>query len=867
MNTTAPNVLPNGRAEAPPLAFARVEKSSEWTFEDAKGLWRPMTRAVQHVGVPGYQWQVSVLWDGSLFFGPQLWREHPAVSQEVAALGENLLDVSVGYGERMSFLDRRGLGSPQICQSLEQGRLPVPQIQTKDGDFVWNETVFAHLLGREMNAGLAPRPEDVLVVHALFHVLNTGRTPAIGRLWLHFGNSRQLRLGYKVARSARLSQAISHQFKPPFGVSAGGIRYVMPSLVKGEAVWHPVVSRPKGVGNDAQRVIEWRVPLAAGEDAELKVLFPYGVVDERIAGQIAVLDSQSLLEKTRRFWEVLCCESAGAIKTADSFLTDYAAAAAAQTAGQIGYRHQARLWMCKTTPAWYELYWPACPAYALPTLDLRGLTMYSRPVLQGFLDTQTDDAGALMRERRPKRGAVVPSEGFVKVPGFLGNFKEWTMNTLLLSHGLELWALASHFRITRDRGWLDGGTPSPLEAIVAACDWIAVQRRRTMREVHGARVPQWGLLPAASAHDWMSGYTVFNDAYCIYGMIEAVRLLREIEHPRASELSQELNDYRACLRARYAEARDRARRVPTPDGEELPYVPREVNELDWEQTDWTYTGYGPLRAGAWGAFDPHDELVDQALAFLEAGMPRGKGFYFHQSRFAPKDKYGAATADDNFRDIDDPRAARHFLWKHYVEYETAFPIGFELFLQRDDLPRFFEWLFNNMAIVVHRGFRVGVESLDGVPAETPGEAVRWRAIRAMFVNERGGFDGSQQSLWLLQAIPRSWLKPGGHLSVKRMGTYFGGHVDLEACFAQDRNSIAVSVAFELGVSPAEIRLRLRSDDGRPLHSAQVNGSWTPVLEGDTICLPNQASGKYEVIGYFDGPDRRECSKQGAALPR
>lgn len=822
----------------------------DWTFDDAKRRWRPMTRAVQHVGVPGYQWQVSVLWDGSLFFGPQLWRELPAVAKEVATLGENLLDVSVGFGEPMSFLDRRGFGTPQIRQGLEQGRLPIPNVQTTEGNFVWTETVFAHLLGREMQEGMTPRPEDVLVIHALFRVCNTSSATGIGRLWLHFGDTRRLRLGYKVARSTRLSHAITHRFEPPFGLVSGGIRYVIPTPLKGEVVWHPEVPRPKGVGNRAQRVVEWRVPLAGGEEAEFRVLFPYGVVAEETARKIAELDSGALSAEATRFWAGLCEESGGAIETPDSFLTDYAAAAAAQTVGQIGYRQQARLWMCKTTPAWYELYWPACPACALPTLDLRGLEKYSRPVLQSFIDTQTDDAGALMKERRPKQGAVVPSEGFAQVPGFLGNFGSWTMNTLLLSHGLELWALASHFRITRDRRWLEAGSPSPLQAIVAACDWIAVQRRRTMREIKGERVPQWGLLPAASAHDWMSGYTVFNDAYCIYGMIEAVRLLREIEHPRTSELAQELNDYRACLHARYAEARDRARRLPALDGSELPYVPREVNELDWEQTDWTYTGYGPLRAGAWGAWDPHDELVDQALVFLEAGMPKGKGFYFHRSRFSAKDKYGAATADDNFRDIDDPAATRHFLWKHYVEYETAFPIGFELFLQRDDLPRFFEWFFNNLAAVVHHGFRVGVESLDGVPAETPGDAVRWRAIRAMFVNERGGFDASQQSLWLLQAIPQSWLKPGGRLAVKRMRTYFGGYVDLDACFGQERNSMAVSIDVNLAVPPAEVRVRLRSDDGRPLHSAQVNGSWTPVLEGDTIQLPNRASGRYEVIGYF-----------------
>ena len=83
-----------------------------------------------------------------------------------------------------------------------------------------------------------------------------------------------------------------------------------------------------------------------------------------------------------------------------------------------------------------------------------------------------------------------------------------------------------------------------------------------------------------------------------------------------------------------------------------------------------------------------------------------------------------------------------------------------------------------------------------------------------------------------------------------MGTYFGGHVDLAASLAEDRNSIAVSVALDLRVTPIEIRARLRSDDGRSLVSAQINGTQVFILEDDTIRFPNAVNGTYEVTGYF-----------------
>jgi hypothetical protein len=120
----------------------------------------------------------------------------------------------------------------------------------------------------------------------------------------------------------------------------------------------------------------------------------------------------------------------------------------------------------------------------------------------------------------------------------------------------------------------------------------------------------------------------------------------------------------------------------------------------------------------------------------------------------------------------------------------------------------------------------------------------------MFVNERGGYDGSQQSLWLLQAIPRSWLRPGSRLYAKQMCTHFGGLVDLEVEVAKAGHSVAVSAKQNLGVLPTEIRMRLRSGDGRPLVSASINGEATPVLEKDTIKLPIKLNGEYRIVGRF-----------------
>jgi hypothetical protein len=824
-------------------ARADDNAAEEWTLEQARRCWKPMSRAVQHVGVPGYQFQTGVLWDGALVFGPTFFRDLKVMQQELAPLGNHLLHVSFGYGQPMRLVDRKGTNSPLVRRWLEGGRLPIPHVETRDGDLTWEETVFAQLLGRPAQDWMDPKRDDVLLTHAVFRVRNNGYADRSGHLWIHFGDTSQVHLGYKCEQLPQIGKEIAYTFAAPFGRTDGGVRFVIPKPDKGKLAWHDEVKQAESIGGVPKRVLEWSVPLGPGDEAELRLLLPYGLVSPETAERIARVDSARELAEVAGFWKRLLY-GPGQIHTPDAFVNDYLVAVAGQMAQQVAHRGRSTgVWMYKTSPNHYEAYWPCNAMKALPVFDLRGMTLLTGRLLQSAIDMQTDELRGLDRVKMG-HGEQLAGEGFAKLPGFLGNYGEWTANPLLLSHGLTLWALASHYRITRDDAWLTAGQKSPLAAMLEGCDWVVQQRRRTMREVDGKRVPYWGLLPAASAHDWLAGNTIFNDAFCIYGMTEVVRLLREIKHPRAEELARELADYRRCLHDRYAEARDRARSLPLADGRTIPYVPRIVQELDWAKPDWTYSGYSPVRAGAWGALDPHDELVDQSLAFLEAGMPQGEGYYFSGAA-------GADNADVNFAAVSDPNAPRHYLWRHYVEYETMWPVGAPLFLARDDLPRFFEWFAHNFAFVIHQDFRVGVESFDGVPSCAPGDAERWLAARGMSVREFGGYDGTPQSLWLLQAIPRAWLRPGNRLSVTDMGTFFGGKIDLDVQVADDGDSLSVDLLLHrLAIKPQQIRLRLRSGDGRPLASATVNGAAVPVQAGDVITLPTTTQGTFHVTGRF-----------------
>ncbi len=455
-----------------------ASEPAEWTLEQARQCWQPMVRPVQHVGVPGYQFQAGVMWDGALVFGPLDFRQLKVMQAELALLGDSRLHVSVGYGEPMRLVDRRGTGHPAIRRHLEQGRLPIPHVVTQDGDLLWDETVFAHLLGREPGEGMRPKPDDVLVVQAVFNVRNTDHARCTGHLWLHFGDTRQVSFGYKCAQKDDLAPAIAHRFEPPLGMVGEKVRYVLPPPDKGELRWHDEVVARLGTNVAARNVIEWTAPLAPGEEASLRLLIPYGLVDTDLAQRLAKLDTAAQLEQVRRYWRRLE-NGPGQILTPDPFVNDYLAAVAGQMCQQVAWRSHSDVWMYKTSPNHYEGYWPCNAAKALPTLDLRGLTFINEPVLQGFVAQQSSDVRS-MDKGVMGRDEGLKGEGFARQHGFLGNFGEWTANPLLISHGLGMWALASHYRITRDDRWLGRAPGSSLQAMRDALggDTLSIMKRQ-----------------------------------------------------------------------------------------------------------------------------------------------------------------------------------------------------------------------------------------------------------------------------------------------------------------------------------------------------------------------------------------------------
>lgn len=55
--------------------------AGEWTLDQARHRGQAMVRPVQHVGLPGCQFQAGVMWNGALLLGPLESRDVKVISK------------------------------------------------------------------------------------------------------------------------------------------------------------------------------------------------------------------------------------------------------------------------------------------------------------------------------------------------------------------------------------------------------------------------------------------------------------------------------------------------------------------------------------------------------------------------------------------------------------------------------------------------------------------------------------------------------------------------------------------------------------------------------------------------------------------
>ena len=182
-------------------------------------------------------------------------------------------------------------------------------------------------------------------------------------------------------------------------------------------------------------------------------------------------------------------------------------------------------------PATYHRFWFRDAAYLLAALDRYGFHAQAAEVLASY----------------PSRQRV---DGF-----FLSQPKEWDAN------GCALWAMAEHWRLTRDRELLDELAPS----IARGAHWIERKRKSTSR-----RGPeQFGLFPAGISAEHLGPFDYFywDDFWGVAGLRAAAELLRAAgEADAADEIARAADSFWADMKASLGLVAERLGTVAIPAG-------------------------------------------------------------------------------------------------------------------------------------------------------------------------------------------------------------------------------------------------------------------------------------------------------------
>lgn len=438
------------------------------------------------------------------------------------------------------------------------------------------------------------------------------------------------------------------------------------------------------------------------------------------------------------------------------------------------------------------------------------------------------------REAEQCLDSLLHYQGTVK---FLGNYK--TTEGLFYgdgghetgdynkSHGYAMWNMAEHWRMTRDRAWMEKAAPK----LVASCDWVTRERAATMVENEdGTRPIEYGFLPTGSLEDvtdfwhWLA-----TNAATVWGFDALADALADFGHPEAPRLLRDAKAYHDDVMHGLREARILAPVVRLRDGTYVPKWPSKLYERG--------RAYGWIR-----------ETLEGSIFLL----------YY---RLIPPDSPDAKWILEDYEDnlyISDRYGYSIPVFDAFWFSRGGFSMQANLldgpppYLYRDEIKHYLRGYFNGFASAFYPEIRMCNEhSLPelGYPAgdhfKTSDEAQSTFWLRLMFIHEQG------DDLYLGQAIPRYWLASGQHVAIQRAPSYFGELSFRMTSHVAD-GRIEVKLSPPTAHPPKTIYLRLRHPDARPIRHVTVNGKAHDAFDAkkEWIVLPGTLTGEQTIVAEY-----------------
>jgi hypothetical protein len=492
--------------------------------------------------------------------------------------------------------------------------------------------------------------------------------------------------------------------------------------------WEPRVHVvPAGKVPDSMKVVspsdnllQIAFELKPGQERSVDFAVPYFPLEKPEAAKLAKLDVDGRLKSFQGFWERELNKNAEFVFPDEQLRNSYRACLAYNML-LVDRDPASRLLLPHPDATDYERIWGGDSGVILQSMDRLGYFAETEAYTRIFLGRQG--------MRRPE-GDIQSEQGFLH-----GDARErW-----LSEDGFLIWALAEHYKLSGDIGWLIMVAPR----IIAAADWIIREREHNKQLVNGAKPPHYGLLPrgrATDLGDW--DYWFFNDAYSYLGLRSAAAVLPKagfgVDAERIRLVAEE---YRECILEAVDKSVNHKSDPPfiplTPYKSEMPT--RENLYRFW------YSIVSPIYMVEAGVFGPNDKRASWILETLESkvlvsGLPR----------FAP--------------DEIDP---------HYVYNQSLTQ------LLRGETDKF---IWNLYSLFAFGQSRNTFATIEVVNYRTGGLGDHWDACRQPHMHSNSRVLAmlrialvleDEDKLHLMMGAPRGWLADGKRVEVRKAPTSFG----------------------------------------------------------------------------------------------
>ncbi len=740
--------------------------ASQW-WDDLPAIWTPL-------GWREHMFRFNVFWNGTVMAQPSLNRRTERWAEQGLLLGV-APNVTDHYSEPAYML----VDDRQVRQGWVDHDAPVLWSEWARDGVVLREYAFAHIPGGgDTVTGIEPLFAWLrLTVHDLYDGLDLEKRHGFHLILHrpHVNSSMTLRMNYNFWKDTastypRPLAPESEAYSPATGLRIleedGRVRLaVAPGAKDVTAQFFPPDPKQARPGHRLY------LQLPARRGAHVDVLFPMIPTDRETVDRELALGYSRALKQTASYWRRITASPAR-FEVPEPSLTE-AFRHSVRISNLLSERNPETDRLCKISGTWFytDLWTTPLAMDLVMMMDLLG----HHATVERYLDIFRAEQGTV----KP------PGDAYELHPGYLSTPARYKSIDWLPDNGAVLWTICMHYRLSGDRAFLDRF----VDTIVKSCDWIRSSRAKTG---HGGYP---GVLPPAVASDFGTKIqAAWSSAWNYKGLAAAVRLLREIAHPRAGEFAAEADGFRRdfikAMRHRtrsmptWRDARGRTRRV-------APFSL--MGDQPSERRSAAYLDGGPLTLIFAGLMDADDPIMRDTLAWLREGSPARH--LRHDSNC------WQTTALDHEISSCEPC----YSWNIFASWQKA------------DRARFLEGMYSLFAGGMSRQTWVSCETRGGITGNV------FTAPLAIFFARLSVIDDQLKTgeLHLLRLMPKAWLRPGDACRFDRMPTEFGP-VTLRTTVSKKGERLDLEFRPEFRSKPKRIHLHVPDGfrtvtlNGRPL---------------------------------------------------